>query len=91
MIVANFATCVQALTQDGEKDPPGCAADDLACQILEMKPKPGGGGGGGITDGFKQEQFNLDLKKDLGTDRLPSEQMRLPDTRDMLNQKGPVF
>lgn len=58
-----------------------CAPDDLPCQILKMPQKPGGGGGGGVVDTERPDR--LDATKDLGVDRLPSEQMRLPDLKQL--------
>jgi hypothetical protein len=80
LLVVSFP---QAYGQDAPSVPglADCAPDDIPCQILKMPQKPGGGGGGGVVDTRRPER--LDATKDLGVDRLPSEQMRLPDLKQL--------
>src|SRR5687768_5934543 len=78
-----FAVLVSSqasLAQDeGSSTPPPCAADDFACQIIRMSPKPGGGAGSGITNGERLEFGSEKFRVELGVERVPSEQMRLPE------------
>ena len=64
---------------DGSSPQPPCLPDDIPCQIIRMSPKPGGGGGGGITDGHRLDLEIEKFRMDLGVERVPSEQMRLPE------------
>jgi hypothetical protein len=70
-----------AFGQDEGSSEPPCAPDDIPCQIIRMDPKPGGGGGGGITNGERQEFDVEKFRMDLGAERVPSEQMRLPELK----------
>lgn len=71
-----------AFSQDDGSSPlPPCLPGDIPCQIIRMAPKPGGGGGGGITDGHRLDLEIEKFRMDLGVERVPSEQMRLPELR----------
>lgn len=74
LIVASQPASAQTVLEE-----PPCQPDDFACQIIRMGPRPGaGGGGGGVKDSVPGEPGGA-IILDLGAERMPSEQLRVPE------------
>jgi hypothetical protein len=85
LIVASQPATAQTVPEE-----PPCAADDLACQIIRMGPRPGaGGGGGGVKDGLPGDPGGA-INLDLGAERMPSEQLRVPEFVPSPDFSGPT-